>query len=215
PDAGTFHIDPAINVQPLTEESRKRKKARWPWGSADSPAVEDAQPNAQFATRQGDIAINLAITGAGTPSPQPLRAVVNVSTRQGQITLNVYQIDSGRHLNLKVESRQGDIHIFLPRSFCGPIHLQNKKGTVTFLPQVKAAARVLRAAEYDAMVILGEAALNPNPFGIIGDYMSIVTQTGDIVLGYYDEDVLPEKPTMWQRMAGWMGGGSAKRIEGA
>jgi len=70
------------------------------------------------------------------------------------------------------------------------------------------------------MIVLGTDSTTMSSFdpmasgpGVTGDFMTLTTHGGEIVLGYYEEDVIPEKPTMWQKMTEWMGTSKKERTD--
>ncbi|EJD41188.1 hypothetical protein AURDEDRAFT_186675 [Auricularia subglabra TFB-10046 SS5] len=212
PISGSFQIDPGMEVHnPQLEKLRGRKrKARgkkgikWPWSSA---APEEDVPNAVFETRQGDVAVNLSAvaSSAVAPGTAPRRAVVDISTRQGNVDVAIFQIDPGRHMNLKVETRQGHIHVFVPRRFSGPIHLRSAKGSIVFLKRLAQDARVISSRDQEAMVLIGASAM-PTAKETPSDYLSLFSRTGEIVVGYYGEDELPRHEGFWKKLGNWLSG---------
>jgi hypothetical protein len=61
-------------------------------------------PNASFRTRHRSISINLATTGSTTINN---KAYVQVSAHKGDININMYSLQKGKHINLDAYSRHG------------------------------------------------------------------------------------------------------------
>ncbi|KZW01218.1 hypothetical protein EXIGLDRAFT_88364 [Exidia glandulosa HHB12029] len=220
PIAGFFQIDPMLSVHHPQLDAGKRRNRK----SRKSKGLDEEEvPSATFETRQGDIALSLAIVAphsSGADSGQ--RALVDVTTRQGnvdiaavslprfprksvELTVSQFQIDAGRHLNLKVETRQGHVHVFIPRSFAGPVHLRSKKGRIAVLPHLAGVAQVVSSRDQEAMFLVGTAALPANK-DWRGDYLSLLSRSGEVVVGYYGEDELPKEEGFWQRLGHWLSG---------
>jgi hypothetical protein len=67
---------------------------------------------------------------------------------------------------------------------------------------------VIQANEREALVILGKtdpAACSGNS-GWLGDAAHLSTKKGNVVVGIYGEDNLPEKPGFWQKAFSFLHG---------
>ncbi|KAG2075759.1 hypothetical protein BDR04DRAFT_863122 [Suillus decipiens] len=104
--SGTYIIDP--------EESGNEASALQGFAARHSDLVGltkaadflSAAPHAVFRNRFGSISLTLATKGT---SKQCHRAIVDVSTRHGDIAVNLSSIHPGKCITLKVASRRGEL----------------------------------------------------------------------------------------------------------
>jgi len=211
PISGIFQIDPALSVageQGDRGSCKKRgrrcgntRKLKALWSQNISPEKEI--PSATFQTRQGNVKLDLAVVGHGASE----QALVDVSTRQGDVDLNVFQIERPRHLNLRVTTRSGHIFVLVPPSFSGPIHLQTRHGSILFLSSLARSMRPVTMREEESLVLIGEGpfpADGPGNASWVGDYLSLVSRHGNVTVGYSGEDKRPEQGGFWKKITDFM-----------
>lgn len=98
----------------------------------------------------------------------------------------------------------------MPRSFAGPIHTRSKKGKVTILPHLVREAQVISSSEREAMVVVGHVTV-PTAADWLGDYLTVLSRSGEVVVGYHGEDELPEHAGFWKRVGQWFSGGEKEK----
>ncbi|KAG8928887.1 hypothetical protein FRC02_006258 [Tulasnella sp. 418] len=229
---GTYRINPQLCVPGSSTHpdhhrhaSRaKSKKIKIGSGKHAIPAdKEHSEPTACFSTKRGDIKIDASIVSATSPaSEQPpvdrrlqTKATVEVRTKSGDIELNLREIESGLQASLDLQSRTGDVVLFVPKSFRGPMHITSKKNraTITFLPSLSQHIRVIRTTKHEALIMMGDSsgpaqapsAILPDTAGMIqhwdGDYAQIDSRSGNIIIGISGEDKKNASMSFWQKMS--------------
>jgi hypothetical protein len=172
---GQYYIDPNLDVHDhatarragalgLKTHSRStsslsksgKKKADYSW----HPTAEPEPCNAFFETKNSNIDILLSIGGQG--SSRASKANVDIRSKSGKVTIKVVEIVEGRRLNLDTNTGKGDIEVFLPRTFSGPLHMHTE-GEITLLPQLAATMEIIQAREDDALVMIKSPKPSPSP----------------------------------------------------
>jgi len=195
PISGAFNIDPGLLAVPEPAPVWGFKRRR------RSKKSTDSQPNATFETRQGDIALDLSVVGNG-PNPT---AIVEASTRQGDVNINVVTIQSGKHINLRITTRQGNICVFVPPTFRGPINLVTKRGSHTILPALSRNMQVITTSGREALVIVNGDLPSDSKLWV-GDYLRVESRSGNIMLGLLGEDRKPEPQSLLKRLTAFFTG---------
>lgn len=73
-----------------------------PWSKCGEKRVT---PNASFRARSGDISINLATQGNVA---ETTKAYVQAYSGKGDINVNLYSLQEGKHVNLHLYSHSGE-----------------------------------------------------------------------------------------------------------
>lgn len=171
---GQYYIDPNLDVQDhattrragalgLKTHSRStsslstssKKKADYSW----HPTAEPEPCNAFFESKNSNIDILLNIGGQG--SSRANKANVDVRSKSGKVAIKVMEIAEGRRLNLDTTTVKGDIEVFLPRTFSGPLHMHTE-GEITLLPRLAETMEVIQAREDDALVMITSPRPSPS-----------------------------------------------------
>jgi len=174
PIQGQYYIDPNLDVHDhatarragalgLKAHSRStsslsksgKKKADYSW----HPTAEPEACNAFFETKNSNIDILLSIGGQG--SSRTNKANVDIRSKNGKVAIKVMEIVEGRRLNLDATTAKGDIEVFLPRTFSGPLHVHTE-GEITLLPQLAGTMKVIQAREDDALVMVTSHKPSPS-----------------------------------------------------
>lgn len=166
PIGGTYYIDPnldvpdhatAVRAQGLSKKAHSRstsslsKSGKQKADASWHPTTAPEACNAFFETKTGNVEIFLSIGGVGNSRAQ--KANIDVKAKQGRAVVKVVEIVEGRRLNLDVATGKGEIEVFLPRTFSGPLHVHTE-GEITLLPRLAAAMEVITAREDDALVMV-------------------------------------------------------------
>jgi hypothetical protein len=118
------------------------------------------------------------------------KALIDVRSKTGKLRVKLIELSGGRRVHLDVvtgkgtshqlnevsiptKSITGNIEVFLPRSFSGPLHAQSVAGEITILPRLASTMEVVAAREDDALVMISPAP--PTPWTVLsGDDSSSV-----------------------------------------
>jgi len=186
---GTYCIDPNM---PMPEKFKGKSK----WKASSK------SPNASFRTRHRcSISINLATRG---PTALNNKAYVQVGTRKGDININMYSLQKGKHINLDVHSRHGCVLVLIPRNFCGAIQLKSRKGAYKVLPTLSSVSRVMAATDRDALILVGDPSSASTSSGttddMATDFCQLKSSRGKVVIGFSGEDKYVPEPGLWQKL---------------
>jgi len=195
---GTYCIDPTMPMP-----YKYKGKAKW----QASPKT----PNATFRTRHStSISINLATRGATTENN---KSYVQATARKGDININLYSLQQGKHINLDVSSRKGRILVLIPRSFCGAIQLKSRKGAHQVLPALLSASRVLTAKDREMLILIGDpsssSATPGNADDLATDFCQLGSRKGKVIVGFTGEDKYVPEMSRWQKLGEYLRGGIA------
>ncbi|RXK40238.1 hypothetical protein M231_02512 [Tremella mesenterica] len=84
-------------------------------------------PDGVFETENGAMELGLGVIDSGVKGwgkeKGRKKARVQVNTKSGGIKVDLMTIDLNRQIDLRVESKSGDVLIFLPETFFGPVHI--------------------------------------------------------------------------------------------
>ncbi|KAI0640735.1 hypothetical protein C8Q79DRAFT_1014974 [Trametes meyenii] len=207
PIAGTYLVDPLLSSPAMTPQKKSRKRRNKVWGKGSGPS----EINASFRTRHGAISLNLAIVAeserAPTEGPYKVPAGILVSSKHGRINMNLaslerFEVQPSRSIDLHVESTHGKIVILVPPTFDGPLMFQCRGSPVSFLPAFAARTRTLRATDRETLVMCSAPdspeypkPLNTNPGGQDnGDRVLVRTRHGRVVVGISGLDRVEDAP---------------------
>ena len=73
----------------------------------------------------------------------------------------------GLEIPTPTKNATGDIEVFLPRSFSGPLHVHSVAGEITILPRLASTMEVVAARGDDALVMISPAP--PTPWTVLFD----------------------------------------------
>lgn len=91
----------------------------------------------------------------------------------------------------------GNIMLFLPRTFCGVLQLNTRKGTLHFLPAITAMMKVMNESEHEALVLFGDQSSNESS---AADFCQLNSRHGKVIVGLSDIDKYEEQPGFWQKL---------------
>ncbi|KIR99672.1 hypothetical protein L804_03304 [Cryptococcus deuterogattii 2001/935-1] len=100
----------------------------------------------KFSTEDGGIELGIGVIRSGRVEGEGGKegkekgkdkgrktARVEVNSKKGGIKVDVVEIDKHRHIDLRVETKSGDVLVLLPENFLGPIHITSPQSP-TYLP---------------------------------------------------------------------------------
>ncbi|KIJ55744.1 hypothetical protein M422DRAFT_41644 [Sphaerobolus stellatus SS14] len=205
PIKGLFHIDPSISV--FGVNSAGETSQRWMQknmhrhrlykrGAFKRPS-NNVEPNAIFASKCGDIDIDLSISGPRLANQLETRkTLIQVASKSGDIEARVRHVDKSVRLNFEAYSQRGSIIVHLPRTFSGYIYTYNGSGRTMYLHSLARSAKVISNIEHESQVALGNVRYSSLPAGVEweGDTVHVASRDGNIFIGYFDEDMAPPPP---------------------
>ncbi|KAI0046991.1 hypothetical protein FA95DRAFT_1606456 [Auriscalpium vulgare] len=150
-----------------------------------------SSPAATFSTRHGSITARLAIVGDAL---SPARAGVKATTRDRKIDIDLFAKAPSKFIDLDVYSRKGRVLVMIPRTYSGIVDLSSRRGDVTVLPVLSAAARVVRAAGREVSILVGDDGQAAGSSSQFADHMHLYSRRGSVTVGFSGEDhyVQPE-----------------------
>ncbi|KAG1788242.1 uncharacterized protein HD556DRAFT_909693 [Suillus plorans] len=104
--SGTYIIDPDESGDEPSALQGFAARHSDPVGLRKAADFLTAAPHAVFRNRFGSIFLTLATKGS---SEQCHRAIIDVSTRHGDIAVNLSSVHPGKRITLKVTSRRGEL----------------------------------------------------------------------------------------------------------
>ncbi|KAG1770746.1 hypothetical protein EDD22DRAFT_865789 [Suillus occidentalis] len=168
-----------------------------------------AAPHAVFRNRFGSIFLTLATKGS---SEQCHRTIVDVSTRHGDIAVNLSSIYPGKRITLNVTSRRGKIVVLLPPTFRGDVQIRGSKlGGYDILPGLSSSIRSMNGKKTKMLLLIGDnitTAERSEPT----DHCCLSSRHGRIVLGLSGQDSMPtpqREDNIWRKIGSFFRGGES------
>jgi hypothetical protein len=207
--SGTYIIDP--------DESRDQTSALQGFAARHGDLVGlrkaadflSAAPHAVFRNRFGSIFLTLATKGS---SEQCHRAIIDVSTRHGDIAVNLSSVHPGKRITLKVSSRRGKMIVLLPPTFCGEVHMRSSKlGGYDILPGLSSSIRSMNGKRRKTLLLIGDNT--PTAEGSKStDHCRLSSCHGRIILGLSGQDSMPipqREGNIWRKIGSFFRGGES------
>ncbi|KAG2132804.1 hypothetical protein DEU56DRAFT_441627 [Suillus clintonianus] len=167
-----------------------------------------AAPHAVFRNRFGSIFLTLATKGS---SEQCRRAIVDISTRHGDIAVNLSSVHPGKRITLKVTSRRGKMVVLLPPTFCGDVQIRGSKlGGFDILPGLSSSIRSMNGKKTKMLLLIG--GTTPTSEGESMDHCHLSSRHGKIVLGLSGQDSMPtpqQGDNIWRKIGAFFRGGES------
>jgi len=144
---------------------------------------------AKLDSRHGNISAALRVVGE---SPTTATATIRVTTRSGNIVLELISKSPTRMVHFDAYSRSGNISLLIPRSFSGVVELRARNGGMELLPALASSARIMRASDRETVVLVGNNAIPQVGASGTGDLARLCARSGNVRLGFSGEDVFNE-----------------------
>lgn len=109
------------------------------------------------------------------------RARITAYSRDGKVSVNLFELHESRHVDLDVSTRDSTIAVMLPPTFQGTLHLHQRHGNVKLLPAFNARTNVIRKHDRDVFMVVGNANANSADESI--DRCFIGTRDGKVTIG--------------------------------
>ncbi|KAK7025276.1 hypothetical protein R3P38DRAFT_2953693 [Favolaschia claudopus] len=182
---GTYYINP----QNLTTEIKGRRKKR----------KFKQIPDAVFRSRRGNISLDLATTGY---VDSVSKASIHATTKSGDISLNLISgADIRPRFDLEVNTRSGNIVLFIPSTFSGAIQLHTNKGDLQFLPGISSTMQVVKSEHNECLVLVGkQQSVGSSPLNQ-ADFCRLRTRSGNIIVGERGKDIYVKTSGIWGKLA--------------
>ncbi|PVF99818.1 hypothetical protein CPB86DRAFT_261805 [Serendipita vermifera] len=159
------------------DKKKNKQKQDLSWHPSSAPSA----CHGFFETKSGNMEILLSIGGSGSNIAS--RANVDVRNKHGKTNLKLMDIAQGRKINLEVFSVEGNIEVFLPRSFSGLLHVHTD-GDITLLPSVAGSMEVVSARDDDALVMIAPSMKVTTPSPTASSHSSPRLRTSDPVSSF-------------------------------
>ncbi|KAG1768420.1 hypothetical protein EV702DRAFT_1203263 [Suillus placidus] len=195
--SGTYMIDP--------DESDEEPSALQGFAARHNDLVGlrkatdflSAAPHAVFRNRFGSIFLTLATKGS---SEQCHRAIVDISTRHGDIAINLSSVHPGKMV------------ILLPPAFCGDVQIHSSKlGGYDILPGLSSSIRSMNGKKTKTLLLVGgntPAAERSESM----DHCRLSSRHGRVVLGLSGQDSMPtpqRENNIWRKIGSFFRGGES------
>ncbi|KAG2364078.1 hypothetical protein BDR07DRAFT_1482793 [Suillus spraguei] len=140
------------------------------------------------------------------------RAIVDVSTRHGDIAVNLSSIHPGKRITLKFARMEGRIVVLLPPTFCGDVQISSGKfGGYDILPGLSSSIRSMHGKKKKTSLLIGDNT--PTAEGSkFTDHCRLSTRRGRVVLGLSGQDSMPtlqREDTIWRKIGSLLRGGES------
>jgi len=169
-----------------------------------------AAPHAVFRNHFGSIFLTLATKGS---SEQCRRAIIDVSTRHGDIAVNLSSVHPGKRVTLKVTSRRGKMVILLPPTFCGHVQIRSSKlDGYDILPGLSSSIRSTSEKKKKTLLLIGDNTPTTSEGSESMDHCLLSSRHGRIVLGLSGRDSMPtpqREDNTWRRIGSFFRGGES------
>lgn len=207
--SGKYIIDPDESGDQTSALQGFAARHSDPVGLRKAADFLSAAPHAVFRNRFGSIFLTLATKGS---SEQCNRAIIDVSTRHGDIAVNLSSVHPGKRITLKVTSRRGKIVVLLPPTFCGDVQIRSSKlGGYHILPGLSSSIRSMNGKRTKTLLLIGDSA--PTAEGSKStDHCHLSSRHGRIVLGLSGQDNMPtpqREGNIWRKIGSFFRGGES------
>ncbi|KAK8854873.1 hypothetical protein IAR55_003612 [Kwoniella newhampshirensis] len=95
-------------------------------------------PDGRFISEHGGVELGVGVVNAGGDGwgkdKGRKKARVEVVSKSGGIKLDILEIDKDRQIDLRIDTKSGDVLVLLPDNFLGPIHVNSPAQRPVFLP---------------------------------------------------------------------------------
>ncbi|KAG1739975.1 hypothetical protein EDB19DRAFT_793273 [Suillus lakei] len=203
--SGTYIIDPESGDEPPAPQGFVARHSDLV-GLRKAADFLSAAPHAVFRNRFGSIFLTLATKGS---SEQCHRAIIDVSTRHGDISVNLSSVHPGKRITLKVTSRRGKMVVLLPPTFCGDVQIRSGKlGGYDILPGLSSSIRSMNGKKTKTLLLVG----NGTPGGEPMDHCRLSSRHGRIVVGLSGQDSMPtpqREDNIWRKIGAFFRGGES------
>ncbi|OBZ73782.1 hypothetical protein A0H81_06429 [Grifola frondosa] len=160
-------------------------------GGRDESHTNDM--NAAFRTRNSNINIELGVCVASSPYQSQggkASAHVAVSTRQGNVSVNIIEIHQGRCIDLDVCTRSGNILVLLPPEFSGSLALRTG-APARILPGLAQHAHVIKKSDRETLMYLFDPSTAVQLQSVVDEDRCVVsTRSGRVVMGLSSIDMV-------------------------
>ncbi|VDB96817.1 unnamed protein product [Peniophora sp. CBMAI 1063] len=190
PISGSWRLDPSlVPIGAAPKHSKRRPKS-------NRKAMGDT-PQFSLETTDKPISANLAIIGR--PGDEARKGVIHITTKAGEVRVDVQEKTVGRFFDLDIYNKEGDTKLFLPQGFMGVVELYFKKGKLELRDALSRDLRTLRTTETETLLLVGKGAMADQHEH--ADYVRCEVRDGKLILGRTADDDF-EVPVLgfWSKM---------------
>ncbi|WWD18978.1 hypothetical protein CI109_103435 [Kwoniella shandongensis] len=94
-------------------------------------------PDGRFISEHGGVELGVGVINAGGDGwgkdKGRKKARVEVVSKSGGIKVDIVELDNERQIDLRIDTRTGDVLVLLPENFIGPIHITSPNQPPVFL----------------------------------------------------------------------------------
>jgi len=187
---GSWLLDPLApqssgsSILQTTVASRSGRRAR---RSRNNMTMGNA--TAKLTSRNGGISAAFRVVGfSGTPAT----AIINATTRGGNIVLELVSKDPIRTVHFDAYSQMGNVTLLIPRNFSGLVELRARNGNIELLPALASFGRIVGMTHRETVVLVGNGAPPGAGFTGTGDFARLCSHSGRLRLGFSGEDTFTE-----------------------
>ncbi|KAI6124193.1 hypothetical protein EDD16DRAFT_575942 [Pisolithus croceorrhizus] len=190
PIIGTYIINPSMHVPPTYLP---------PLGGGET---ERDRKNLHLHTHNGSVDVDIWLVGDQRhPEARKDRTTLHVSSGSGSITVKVHAIDAIEPFFLDVFTSTGQITVFLPRSFHGPVALESRYGSHTLSEELLQNSTLLGVVGYTTRFFVGDFLAACDSVSQWEDYeLKVETRDGWVSVKYVDEVGPGSKPGLFSRI---------------
>ncbi|KAJ6464329.1 hypothetical protein DFH09DRAFT_957823, partial [Mycena vulgaris] len=176
---GTYVIDPRVEISPSMLA---------PLAPDESEAT---RRNVFLHTKNGTINVNLFVVGDANAKGN--RVEMMLTSLNGAVTARIHAVSSGRApFHLTAQSSNGDVTLYLPQSFLGPVTLRTCNGSIRTSDVLAAATTTFSEADHTRCCFVGDFSEWTEDGAWAGDEVHVESSNGNVKLKY-DTEVPEEK----------------------
>ncbi|PPQ94403.1 hypothetical protein CVT25_002491 [Psilocybe cyanescens] len=169
--------------------------------SVPEDETEQTRSNISLSSKNGAVSADIFVLPTSNHTSLPIthrkQIIIRGASHNGSVTLKIHEIASeGKRLPMQIHgfSANGNINIYVPRSFQGPVSVKLRNGNLRFSETVKAS--VTQFSEMNGMQrsFIGDFDANAiqNAGEWAGDTLSLESRNGSVKV-YFDDEV--DEPT--------------------
>ncbi|KAF7364283.1 hypothetical protein MSAN_01088200 [Mycena sanguinolenta] len=196
---GYFTVDPNLHVPAslLGDSDWDAFDYRWSWRS---------KPNLELGVTFGGIQAHIEVLPSTArcpepssdetrPKPCPRKTGLEASTTTGNVNLHI----DATHFSLRSTSTFGQIRIFLPRTYHGPIVIPSSLGAPLLSPKLKRVCTTISEVGNGRRWFVGDFG-EWEQRNQHGDNMHIGTTFGRVWIGYVGEEDEAKRALRWDML---------------
>ncbi|KAH7921837.1 hypothetical protein BV22DRAFT_1038166 [Leucogyrophana mollusca] len=143
--------------------------------------------NLNLYTKNGHVQADIWLVGSNAPLAMGKRhTTLSLGSRNGTVVARIHPCNGAAPFFLNIYARNGQVTVFLPRSFNGALLLSPEHGRIAFSDGIKAASRPLGQFDGRGKYFVGHLPGEAGG-GWFGDEVRVDSGNGHIRVRYVDE----------------------------